>query len=112
MSVATMQVKNLDDCISINHNWVNSCNLGAATSQVVDDHGDVVKSIQDSCGKSEDFPVVCEGLLKAHAGINLGGFFSFLSHGTCAEASIATAASAGERDGEILASAFRCLISA
>lgn len=28
------QVVNLDDCLSINHNWINSCNIGDATAQV------------------------------------------------------------------------------
>ena len=27
------QVVNLDDCLSVNHNWVNSCNLRCAVDQ-------------------------------------------------------------------------------
>ena len=29
-----IQVVNLEDCISINHNWVNACNIHHAVEQV------------------------------------------------------------------------------
>ena len=56
------QVINLDDCVSINHNWFNSCNVLHATRQMLEDHRKVVKSIPD-CSAADDFPAICEGLL-------------------------------------------------
>jgi hypothetical protein len=106
---AILQVKNMDDCISINHNWVNSCSIASATAQVLDDHQDVVKSIQESCGDTDDFPSVCEMLLQAHAGINLKGFSGFLAHCAFEEESIAGSVRGGDRDAAV-SCAFRLAV--
>lgn len=73
--------------------------------QVIEDHGDVVRSIEESCGRSDDFPRVCEELMQAHAGINLKGFSDLLSHCATEEAVIATSCR-GDGDA-MIASAFR-----
>jgi hypothetical protein len=102
------QVINLDDCVSINHNWVNSCNILHSTLQMLEDHRMVVKSIPD-CSTAEDFPAICERLLLAHAGMNLAGFHQLLR--TIAGAEISAAAGveddAGSILGSILSASFR-----
>ena len=60
------QVHNETDCLSINHNWFNSCNVLHAARQMLVDHRNVVKSIPD-CSAADDFPAICEGLLLVSA---------------------------------------------
>lgn len=78
------QVVNLDDCVSINHNWINSCNLHHAVDQLLADHFEVQESISN-LADTEDFPQTCEGLLGAHAGITLASFLAFLTSNLASE---------------------------
>lgn len=76
---------------------------------MLDDHWEVVKSIQESCGGAEDFPSVCETLLQAHAGINLNGFSGFLAHCAAQEEILAGCVRGDDADA-VMSCAFRLAV--
>lgn len=71
------QVENLDDTISINHNWLNGCNVMEIWKKLWQYYGKVCKEIDD-CRDMDDFEQHCQLMLKATHGMNFNGFLALL----------------------------------
>ncbi|ESQ31603.1 hypothetical protein EUTSA_v10004134mg [Eutrema salsugineum] len=73
------QVYNLEDTISINHNWLNAYNLSWVWDLLWKDYKDTEESIEDIRDISDDFEALCQRNLAANTGMNLNDFFIFTS---------------------------------
>ncbi|CAN6970439.1 unnamed protein product [Brassica rapa subsp. trilocularis] len=73
------QVYNLEDTISINHNWLNAYNLACVWDLLWKDYKDTEESIEDIRDISDDFEALCQRNLAANTGMNLNDFFIFMS---------------------------------
>ncbi|CAH2043735.1 unnamed protein product [Thlaspi arvense] len=73
------QVYNLEDTISINHNWLNAYNLSWVWDLLWRDYKDTEESIEDIRDISDDFEALCQRNLAANTGMNLNDFFIFMS---------------------------------
>ncbi|KAF3503123.1 hypothetical protein F2Q69_00040078 [Brassica cretica] len=73
------QVYNLEDTISINHNWLNAYNLACVWDLLGKDYKDTEESIEDIRDISDDFEALCQRNLAANTGMNLNDFFIFMS---------------------------------
>ncbi|XP_019624929.1 PREDICTED: jmjC domain-containing protein 4-like isoform X1 [Branchiostoma belcheri] len=71
------QVYNMEDTISINHNWVNCCNVHMMWSFLQAELCRVQQAISD-CTDMEDWHGHCQVMLKASSGINYEEFVDFL----------------------------------
>ena len=75
------QVWNLEDTISVNHNWINACNAAQVTSTLRSEAAKVEAELADirpSCENDREFAETCEKLLKANHGMNRRDFAEFL----------------------------------
>lgn len=63
------QVLNLEDTVSVNHNWFNGCNINVITRNVLRHHEEVEREIAD-CQDMEDFAEHCQLMLKSSFGMN------------------------------------------
>ncbi|XP_017773859.1 PREDICTED: jmjC domain-containing protein 4, partial [Nicrophorus vespilloides] len=73
------QVTNLTDTISVNHNWVNGCNIKLMWLEFVETLKNVKKEIDD-CKSMENFHAQCQVLLKSTFGLDFKDFFDFLKY--------------------------------
>ncbi|CAA0411655.1 unnamed protein product [Arabidopsis thaliana] len=73
------QVYNLEDTISINHNWLNAYNLSWVWDLLWKDYKDTEESIEDIRDICDDFEAICQRNLAANTGMNLNDFFLFMS---------------------------------
>lgn len=73
------QVWNLDDTISINHNWINGCNIDTMWLSLCD-HLIRVKNEIEDCKDMPDFEDHCQLMLKTSFGIDFEGFYKFIAH--------------------------------
>ncbi|CAN8264569.1 unnamed protein product [Cochlearia groenlandica] len=73
------QVYNLEDTISINHNWLNAYNLTWVWDLLWKDYKDTEESIEDIRDISDDFEALCQRNLAANTGMNLNDLFIFMS---------------------------------
>lgn len=73
------QVWNLDDTISINHNWINGCNI-EATWYSLQNALDSVKKEIDDCKEMENFLDHCQVMLKASFGMDFITFYDFIKY--------------------------------
>eukprot|EP01126_Amoeba_proteus_P041714 TRINITY_DN4497_c0_g1_i2.p1 TRINITY_DN4497_c0_g1~~TRINITY_DN4497_c0_g1_i2.p1 ORF type:complete len:375 (-),score=91.84 TRINITY_DN4497_c0_g1_i2:133-1257(-) len=76
------QVHNLDDTISLNHNWANGCNVDIIWDYLKHQLVTVEKAIshlKSSFSTNLEWSEQCQLLLKANSGINFSGFSKFLS---------------------------------
>lgn len=73
------QVKNLDDTVSINHNWFNGCNVEIIAESLLSHHEDVEREIAD-CRDMENFEEHCQLMLKSSFGMNFTDFLEILVH--------------------------------
>ncbi|ORZ21679.1 hypothetical protein BCR42DRAFT_408063 [Absidia repens] len=66
------QVENIGGTISINHNWLNACNIEQCYQSMVKDLRDVEHSIDDLKDGMDplEFVTTCQQLLLAHSGWN------------------------------------------
>ncbi|KAF4520585.1 hypothetical protein B566_EDAN005996, partial [Ephemera danica] len=71
------QVWNLEDTISINHNWLNGCCIAQAWAGLKNDLRAVKKELSD-CMDMEGWEEQCQVVLAANTGSNLYDFFNFL----------------------------------
>lgn len=71
------QVWNLENTISINHNWVNGCNIKNMWVSIVENLNAVKKEIED-CKDMDDWICHCQIVLKASHGIDFYTFYDFL----------------------------------
>lgn len=71
------QVWNEQDTISVNHNWLNGCNVAAVLAGITDNYSKVVKEIDD-CKDMDGFEQHCQVMLKASYGIDFMEFLELL----------------------------------
>nr|XP_054767212.1 2-oxoglutarate and iron-dependent oxygenase JMJD4-like [Lytechinus pictus] len=71
------QVFNLEDTISINHNWLNGCNLDITWRFLQSELQAVKKSIED-CKDMEGWAEQCQLIMKASTGMDYAEFFNYL----------------------------------
>ncbi|KAG2399189.1 uncharacterized protein HKW66_Vig0083290 [Vigna angularis] len=74
----------LEDTISINHNWFNAYNLSWVWNLLLRDYNeakDYIEDIKDIC---DDFEGLCQRNLAANTGMNFYDFFTFMSYFTVA----------------------------
>ncbi|CAG9098460.1 unnamed protein product [Plutella xylostella] len=73
------QVVNVIDTISVNHNWINACNIQAVWSALQD----CLKSVEHEIEEFKDtpeFPSQCQTILKSLFGMDYESFILFLNH--------------------------------
>ncbi|EEF51959.1 2-oxoglutarate and iron-dependent oxygenase JMJD4 isoform X3 [Ricinus communis] len=73
------QVHNLEDTISINHNWFNAYNLSWVWDLLWEDYKEAKEYIEDIRDICDDFEGVCQRNLAANTGMNFIDFFIFLA---------------------------------
>ncbi|KAJ4962093.1 hypothetical protein NE237_022003 [Protea cynaroides] len=73
------QVHNLEDTISINHNWFNAYNLDWVWKLLVKDYWEARGYIEDIRDICDDFEGLCQRNLAANTGMNFSDFFIFIS---------------------------------
>ncbi|XP_010248583.1 PREDICTED: jmjC domain-containing protein 4 [Nelumbo nucifera] len=73
------QVHNLEDTISINHNWFNAYNLSWVWELLVKDYNEAKEYIEDIRDICDDFEGLCQRNLAANTGMNLLDFFICIS---------------------------------
>ncbi|XP_013182865.1 2-oxoglutarate and iron-dependent oxygenase JMJD4 [Amyelois transitella] len=73
------QVFNLLDTISINHNWINACNIELVWKALQKCLISVEKEIEEFKGEPEYYSQ-CELILKSVFGMDIGSFMTFLSY--------------------------------
>lgn len=72
------QVHNLEDTISINHNWFNAYNLSWVWDLLYRDYKEAAEYIEDIKDICDDFEGLCQRNLAANTGMNFYDFFSFM----------------------------------
>jgi hypothetical protein len=72
------QVWNLEDTISVNHNWINGCNIEIMWTSLKDNLMAVKKEVED-CKDMEGWDEHCQLMLQAMFGMNYEEFYSFLT---------------------------------
>ncbi|MBZ3882538.1 JmjC domain-containing protein 4 [Sciurus carolinensis] len=72
------QVHNLDDTISINHNWVNGCNLANMWRFLQQELRAVQQEVQEWRDSMPDWHHHCQVIMRACSGINFEEFYHFL----------------------------------
>ncbi|KAM4028100.1 2-oxoglutarate and iron-dependent oxygenase JMJD4 [Anomaloglossus baeobatrachus] len=72
------QVYNLEDTISINHNWVNGCNVSVMWSFLQVELHAVQHEISEWKETMDDWEQHCQVVLKSCTGIDYKEFFTFL----------------------------------
>ncbi|XP_012943249.1 2-oxoglutarate and iron-dependent oxygenase JMJD4 isoform X2 [Aplysia californica] len=72
------QVFNLEDTISINHNWTNGCGAHLSWAFLKSRLTAVQKEIED-CRAMDDWDLHCQLILKSDSGMDYKDFFNFLS---------------------------------
>lgn len=73
------QVTNIDDSVSVNHNWFNGCNINIIADCLLTHYDEVEKEIAD-CQDMENFEEHCQLMLKASFGINFYDFVEIIKH--------------------------------
>jgi hypothetical protein len=76
------QVHNLDDTISINHNWGNACNIDLMW-KFLKEELKLVETAIDDCRDTftpEEYEEHCQLMLRSSAGINFVEFFELIQH--------------------------------
>uniref|UniRef100_A0A8C5JE68 2-oxoglutarate and iron-dependent oxygenase JMJD4 n=1 Tax=Junco hyemalis TaxID=40217 RepID=A0A8C5JE68_JUNHY len=72
------QVHNLEDTISINHNWVNGCNVAAMWSFLQDELAAVQRELGQWRDPMDDWHLQCQLIMKSCTGIDYKEFYNFL----------------------------------
>lgn len=73
------QVFNTENTISVNHNWVNSCNIDIVWNYLIDNLNSVEKEIQEF-SNTEGWTEHCQLMLQALFGMNVSDFINFVKH--------------------------------
>ncbi|KAJ7945836.1 jmjC domain-containing protein 4 [Quillaja saponaria] len=73
------QVHNLEDTISINHNWFNAFNLSWVWNLLLRDYNEAKEYIEDIRDICDDFEGLCQRNLAANTGMNFYDFFMFIT---------------------------------
>uniref|UniRef100_A0A8C2HIY8 Jumonji domain-containing protein 4 n=1 Tax=Cyprinus carpio TaxID=7962 RepID=A0A8C2HIY8_CYPCA len=72
------QVYNLEDTISINHNWLNGCNLDIMWQFLQEELSSVQREIGEWRDTMDSWHQHCQVIMKSCTGIDFGEFASFL----------------------------------
>ncbi|RMB90103.1 hypothetical protein DUI87_33500 [Hirundo rustica rustica] len=72
------QVHNLEDTISINHNWVNGCNVAVMWCFLQDELAAVQREISQWKDPMDDWHLQCQLIMKSCTGIDYKEFYDFL----------------------------------
>uniref|UniRef100_A0A8C0JYH0 Jumonji domain-containing protein 4 n=1 Tax=Canis lupus dingo TaxID=286419 RepID=A0A8C0JYH0_CANLU len=72
------QVHNLDDTISINHNWVNGCNLANMWHFLQQELRAVQQEVSEWRDTMPDWHQHCQVIMRSCSGINFEEFYHFL----------------------------------
>ncbi|KFV49392.1 JmjC domain-containing protein 4 [Tyto alba] len=72
------QVYNLEDTISINHNWVNGCNVAIMWCFLQDELAAVQREINEWKDPLDDWHLQCQLIMKSCTGIDYKEFYNFL----------------------------------
>ncbi|XP_001376273.2 2-oxoglutarate and iron-dependent oxygenase JMJD4 [Monodelphis domestica] len=72
------QVYNLDDTISINHNWMNGCNVTTMWHFLQSELNAVQQEIDEWKDTMEDWHQHCQVIMKSCTGIDYKEFYNFL----------------------------------
>lgn len=72
------QVWNLEDTISINHNWINGCNINAVWLDLKEHLSSVMKEVDD-VKDMIDWAKHCQIIMEVSHGMNYEQFYSFVS---------------------------------
>ncbi|XP_034190454.1 jumonji domain containing 4 [Osmia lignaria lignaria] len=72
------QVWNLEDTISVNHNWINGCNILNVWHGLKKELSSVMKEVND-CKDMHDWAEQCQLILKSTYGMDYSLFFDFLT---------------------------------
>ncbi|KAE8595503.1 hypothetical protein XENTR_v10015768 [Xenopus tropicalis] len=72
------QVYNLEDTISINHNWINGCNVSAMWNFLQAELFSVQKEIGEWRETMDDWHLHCQVIMKSCTGIDYKEFYTFL----------------------------------
>nr|GEV55461.1 JmjC domain-containing protein 4 [Tanacetum cinerariifolium] len=72
------QVYNLEDTISINHNWFNAYNVSWVWDLLLKDYKEAAEYIEDIKDICDDFEGLCQRNLAANTGMNFYDFFNFM----------------------------------
>ncbi|PKA64597.1 F-box protein [Apostasia shenzhenica] len=73
------QVLNLEDTISVNHNWFNSYNLSWVWNLLTKDYIEAKGYIEDVREICDDFESICQRNLAANSGMNFYDFLVFIT---------------------------------
>lgn len=73
------QVHNLEDTISINHNWFNAYNLSWVWNLLLRDYNEAKEYIEDIRDICDDFEGLCQRNLAANTGMNFYDFLIFIT---------------------------------
>ncbi|CAL9760646.1 unnamed protein product [Musa acuminata subsp. burmannicoides] len=76
------QVHNLEDTISINHNWFNAYNLSWVWGLLLRDYNVAKEYIEDIRNICDDFEGLCQRNLAANTGMNFYDFMIFITRFT------------------------------
>ncbi|XP_017889963.1 jmjC domain-containing protein 4 [Ceratina calcarata] len=71
------QVINIEDAISLNHNWINGCNIMNVWRGLKKELNSVMKEVSD-CKDMVNWQEQCQLILKSTYGMDYGFFFDFL----------------------------------
>ncbi|KAI4336191.1 hypothetical protein L6164_014747 [Bauhinia variegata] len=74
------QVHNLEDTVSINHNWFNAYSLSWVWNLLLRDYNEAKEYIEDIRDICDDFEGLCQRNLAANTGMNFYDFFTFLMY--------------------------------
>ncbi|XP_043275606.1 2-oxoglutarate and iron-dependent oxygenase JMJD4 isoform X2 [Venturia canescens] len=72
------QVWNLEDTISVNHNWINGCNVWNSWQSMRNELSAVMREVAD-CREMDDWENHCQLMLGSSYGMNYRQFYKFLS---------------------------------
>lgn len=73
------QVENIENSVSVNHNWFNGCNVNHVLNSLISHYKDVEKEISD-CRDMDNFTDHCQLMLKSSFGMNFNDFLEILTH--------------------------------
>lgn len=73
------QVWNLEETISINHNWINGCNIEKMFDAMLQSLKEIELELED-CREMDNFEEHCQVMLKSLFGMNFVDMYEFLKH--------------------------------
>ncbi|XP_018326835.2 jmjC domain-containing protein 4, partial [Agrilus planipennis] len=71
------QVWNIEDTVSVNHNWINGCNIEKMWKSLEKSLTDVKNETKD-CSEMSNYSKHCQVMLKSYFGIDFLEFYRFL----------------------------------